>query len=358
MTADALFTPTSLGALDLTNRIVMAPLTRSRANADGVPAAFAADYYAQRASAGLVVSEMTQISREGMGYARTPGLHDPAQLAVWRQITEAVHKAGSKMVAQLGHVGRIASHLNRGQPADIVSASAIKAPGQMWTDQKQMVEHDTPRALRTDEIERVAADFATAAANAIEAGFDGVEFHSANGYLPHQFLSSNVNTRTDRYGGSIANRIRMPLEALAAITARVGANRTGIRISPGHTFNGIVENDTAELYAAYIAELDKMGLAYVHVMRPFANPMTADPVTMARKLFKGPVIAAGGYTGATATALVKAGGADAVSFGQAYISNPDLVGRIKTGAALATPDQSTFYTPGEKGYTDYPAMAA
>jgi N-ethylmaleimide reductase len=358
MTTEALFKTILLGDIALKNRIVMAPLTRSRADVNGVPAAFAANYYSQRASAGLVVSEMTQVSREGAGYARTPGLHDPAQLAVWRQITDAVHAAGGKMVAQLGHVGRIASALNRSQTTDVVSASAVKAPGQMWTDQKQMVDHDTPRALETHEIARVAEDFAAAAANAISAGFDGVEFHSANGYLPQQFLSSNVNQRTDRYGGSIGNRIRMPLETLGAITERIGAGRVGIRISPGHTFNGIEETDAAELYAAYIAALDKMGLAYLHVMRPFMNEVAVDPVTMARKIYNGPIIAAGGYTGESAAALVKAGGADAVAFGKAYIANPDLARRIMTGAALAEPDQATFYTPGEKGYTDYPALAS
>jgi N-ethylmaleimide reductase len=357
MSTAPLFDPTKLGALALRNRVVMAPLTRSRATADGVPTTIAATYYTQRATAGLIIAEMTQISEEAKGYARTPGIHTAAQVVGWRRVTEAVHKAAGKIVLQLGHAGRIASKLNRDHDADVVSASAIKAPGQMWTDQKQMVEHDKPRALETSEVARVARDFGDAAARAIDAGFDGVEFHSANGYLPHQFLSSNVNQRTDRYGGSIENRIRMPLELLAAITNRVGANRTGIRISPGHTFNSIVEDDTDALYAAYISELNTMNLAYLHVMRPFMNPMTTDPVTMARKLFKGSLIAASGYTPATAAELVQAGGADAVAFGQAYIANPDLVARIKTGAVLADPDQSTFYTPGEKGYTDYPVMA-
>jgi N-ethylmaleimide reductase len=358
MTIATLFTPTTLGALALKNRIVMAPLTRSRADANGIPATFAAKYYAQRASAGLVVAEMTQVSVEGMGYARTPGIHSTEQVAAWRPITDAVHNSAGTFVLQLGHVGRIASKLNRGQPADVVSASAIKAPGQMWTDQKQMVDHDTPRALETAEIARIAEDYARAAQNAIAAGFDGVEFHSANGYLQHQFLSSNVNQRSDRYGGSIANRIRMPLEVLAAITSRVGADRVGIRVSPGHTFNGIEETDADALYAAYYAELDKLGLAYLHVMRPFMNAVAVDPVTIARKAFKGPIIAAGGYDGPTAGTLVASGGAQGVAFGKAYVSNPDLAARIRTGAALTEPDQATFYTPGEKGYTDYAPLAA
>lgn len=352
----ALFSPTSLGNLALKSRIVMAPLTRSRASPAGVPAAFAADYYSQRATAGLVIAEMTQISTEGMGYARTPGIHEPAHVEGWRAITSAVHAVGGTMVLQLGHVGRIASRLNRPAQADVVSASAIQAPGQMWTDQKQMVDHDTPRALETDEIARVAKEFASAAEHAIAAGFDGVEFHSANGYLPHQFLSSNVNQRTDRYGGSIDNRIRMPLEVLTAITSRVGPDKVGIRISPGHTFNGIEESDCDALYAAYIAELDRMGLAYLHVMRPFANKTASDPVPMARRHFKGPMIACGGYTGATAAELITARGADAVAFGRDYIANPDLSERLRRGLPLATADEKTFYTPGPVGYSDYPAV--
>lgn len=358
MTTEALFQPTKLGAIAIANRIVMSPLTRSRADVKGLPAPFAATYYAQRAAAGLVVAEMTQISYEGMGYARTPGIHDVMQIERWLPITDAVHKAGGKFVLQLGHVGRIASALNRPVPADVVSASAVKAPGQMYTDSQQMVDHDTPRALETDEIPRIARDYADAAANAIAAGFDGVEFHSANGYLPQQFLSTNVNQRTDQYGGSIANRIRMPLEALAAIIARVGSDRVGIRVSPGHKFNGIEEADAAELYAAYYVELDRMGLAYLHVMRPFMNKVVVDPVVEARKAYRGKIVAAGGYNGESAAAIVKAGGADAVAFGKAYIANPDLVARLRTGRALAEPDETTFYTPGEKGYTDYPAMAA
>ena len=358
MPIESLFEPTKLGALALTNRVVMAPLTRSRADEAGVPAAFAATYYTQRATAGLVVAEMTQISNEGKGYARTPGIHTAAQIEGWRHVTKAVHGAGGKIVLQLGHVGRISSKLNRPTADDVVSASAIQAPGQMWTDAKQMVDHDMPRALETNEIARVVEDYATAAANAMAAGFDGVEFHSANGYLPHQFLSTNVNKRTDKYGGSIENRMRMPLEALAAIVARVGAERVGIRVSPGHTFNGIEETDGDKLYAAYYAALDKLGLAYLHVMRPFMNKVEVDPMIAARKVFRGPIIAASGYDGPSAARLIEAGGADAVAFGKAYISNPDLVARLHSGATLAEPDQATFYTPGEKGYTDYPMMVS
>lgn len=358
MGTEPLFAPLRLGALDLANRIVMAPLTRSRASTTGVPAAFAATYYAQRASAGLVITEATQVSHDAMGYCRTPGVHTAEQQAVWKTVIDRVHAKGGRIVVQLWHCGRIAASINRGAGGETVAPSALRAPGKMWTDQQGMIDHDLPRALETHEIAKVAADFASAAKAAIDLGFDGVELHSANGYLLHQFLSSNVNQRTDKYGGSIENRVRMPLEVLEAILAKVPRERVGIRVSPGHTFNGIEEADMAALYGHYLNRLDSFGLAYLHVMRPFANTIEADPVTMARGVYKGAIIACGGYTGATGAALVAAGGADAIAFGKDYISNPDLVERLKSGAALTPPHQATFYTPGEKGYTDYPLMAA
>ncbi len=358
MNASPLLAPLSLGAIDMKNRVVMAPLTRSRASSTGVPAPFAADYYAQRASAGLIVTEATQVSFGAMGYSRTPGVHTPEQRAAWRKVVDAVHARGGRIAVQLWHVGRIASSLNRGVAAETVSASAVRAPGTMWTDRQGMVEHDMPRALDTGEVETVAADFAAAAAAALDIGFDGVEIHSANGYLLHQFLSSNVNRRADRYGGSIENRARMPLEVVEAVLARVPAARVGLRVSPGHTFNGIEEADTDELYAHYLSRLSDYGLAWLHVMRPFANAAASDPVTMARGVYTGAVVACGGYTAASAAALVASGGTEAVAFGRDYISNPDLVARIAAGAPLSPPDQATFYTPGEKGYTDYPALAA
>ncbi|MDX2259225.1 MAG: alkene reductase [Hyphomicrobiaceae bacterium] len=352
-----LFTPTTLGALHLENRVVMAPLTRSRADAMAVPAPFAADYYAQRAGAGLIVTEATQVSFEGMGYPRTPGLHTPEQIARWREVVAAVHAKGGRIVVQLWHVGRIANKLNRGVAADVVAPSAIRAPGQMYTDAAGMAEHDTPRALETSEIARIAGEFAAAARTAIDIGFDGVEVHSANGYLLHQFLSSNVNQRSDRYGGSIENRARMPLEVLDAVIAAIGAERVGIRVSPGHQFNGIEETDLEALYAHYLPEIDKRGVAYVHVMRPTANTMPFDVAAFARRHTRSKLIVAGNYDGATGAAALRDLPAEAVAFGQAYIANPDLAERLRFGAPLATPDQSTFYTPGEKGYTDYPRAA-
>ena len=358
MSSADLFSPINLGAITLKNRIVMAPLTRSRADDHGVPAEFAPEYYSQRATAGMIVTAATQVSFEGMGYPRTPGIHTPEQVASWRRVVNAVHDRGGKIVLQLWHVGRIASRLNRGQSADVVAPSAIQAPGQIYTDAKGMVDHDIPRALATEEIAAIAEQFASGAETAMSTGFDGVEVHSANGYLLHQFLSSNVNQRTDRYGGSIANRVAMPLEVIEAVLARVPSNRVGVRVSPGHTFNGIEEYDIDELYRHYLGRLNAFNLAYLHVMRPSANTFEKDPVDMARSVFKGPIIAAGGYDGQSAADLIASGGADAVAFGRAFIANPDLVDRIAKGAALNRPNEETFYTPGKEGYTDYPWLAA
>ncbi len=355
---DALLSPVTFGALSLKNRVVMAPLTRSRASALGVPSELAAEYYAQRSGAGLIITEAAQISFEGMGYPRTPGVHTPEQLERWRPIVEAVHQRGSKIVSQLWHVGRIAAAINRGKSADVVAPSAIRAPGQMYTDAKGMIEHDVPRALEEADIARIVRDYVKAARNAIDVGFDGVELHSANGYLLHQFLSSNVNQRKDRYGGSIENRVRMPLEVLDAIVAEVGADRVGLRVSPGHTFNGIEEKDMEALYAHYLKEIEQRGLAYLHVMRPFANTAESDVVALAKSAYAGKMIVAGGYDGVSSAKEIEDQRADAVAFGQLYIANPDLVERFRQGAPLNEPVQDTFYTPGPAGYTDYPALAS
>lgn len=352
----SLFSKGHFGQIETSNRIVMAPLTRSRADSFGVPASFAADYYAQRATAGLIVTEATQVSFEGMGYARTPGLHTEPQIEAWKKITAAVHARGGKIVSQLWHVGRIAHKANRGVDADVVAPSAIAAPGEIYTDVKGMVAYDVPRALETREIGRIAKEYAAAAKAAISAGFDGVEVHSANGYLLHQFLSTNVNQRTDRYGGTIENRASAPLEIIRAVIGAAGAGRVGVRVSPGNGFNGIEESDVEPLYTYYLGELDKLGLAYLHVMRSSPDATRIDPVTFARGIFKGPLIAAGGYDRDEAGTLLSSGGADAVAFGKAYIANPDLVARLLAEAPLNTPDEATFYAPGPKGYTDYPAM--
>lgn len=356
MANDVLFTPTTLGDISLPNRIVMAPLTRSRANSHGVPSDLAPTYYSDRADAGLIIAEATQISFEGMGYPRTPGIHTDAQKAGWKRVLDAVHGAGGRMVLQLWHVGRIAAHANRGEAADIVAPSAIRAPGEMYTDQHGMVPHDAPRALETQEIARLADEYARAAETAIAIGFDGVELHSANGYLLHQFLSSNVNRRTDRYGGSIENRIRMPLEMLDAILDKVPASKVGIRVSPGHTFNGIEETDRDKVYAAYYEQLGKRGLAYLHLMRPFANELDADLVSFAHEHYAGDLLVCGGYDAKSAVAAIEGGQAKAVAFGVPFIANPDLVTRFQLDAPLNEPNPETFYTPGPEGYLDYPKL--
>lgn len=355
--ANRLFSPLRIGSMELPNRVIVAPVTRSRATPAGVPQEIAVKYYAARAAAGLIITEATEISYEAWSYPRTPGIHTGEQIEGWRRIVEAVHAAGGRIFLQLFHGGRIASRLNRPVEADVVAPSAVRAPGEMYTDAKGPVAHDEPRALTTQEVKRVASDFAQAATAAIAAGFDGVEVHSANGYLMHQFLSSNVNQRKDIYGGSIENRVRMPLEVVAAVTAAVGPGKVGVRISPGHRFNDIEETDTDALYAAYIPALDKLNLAYLHVMRPM-HDFAADPVVMARRLYKGCLIAAGGYTPEDAEHLIATGGADAVAFGKAFIANSDLVERIRRGAPLNDADEATFYTPGPAGYLDYPVLVS
>jgi N-ethylmaleimide reductase len=359
MSASALFTPARLGTVDLKNRIVMAPLTRSRADTAGVPSPLAPQYYSERAQgAGLVIAEATQVSFSAQGYCRTPGAHTREQMAGWSRVVDAVHEKGGKIALQIWHCGRITARLNRVEGTEAIAPSAIQASGQMYTDQQGMQPHDMPRALTLEEISGIVQDFADTAERAVDTGFDAVEIHSANGYLLHQFLSTNANQRTDAYGGSIENRMRMPLDVVRAVTKRIGADRTGIRVSPGHTFNDLQETDAAALYPAYYAALQTYGLAYLHVMRPFANAAESDPVTFARAHYKGTLIACGGYTGETAAGLIASGGSDAVAFGRMFISNPDLPARLRSGAALAEPDQSTFYTPGPKGYVDYPALEA
>ncbi len=357
MPVDALFSPVSFGSISLKNRIVMAPLTRSRADAEGVPATYALPYYSERAAdAGMVITEATQVSFGAQGYCRTPGAHSREQIAAWARIVDAVHERGGKIVMQIWHCGRITSHYNRMAGTDAVGPSAVQAAGQMFTDAAGMQPHDVPRALEVSEIAQIVQDFADTADRAVNAGFDGIEVHSANGYLLNQFLSENANQRADQYGGSIENRMRMPLEVTAAVAKQIGADRTGVRISPGHTFNDMSEGDVKALYTSYIKALNGFGLSYLHVMRPFANKAETDFVPIARSLFAGKLIACGSYTGETGAALVASGGSDAVAFGRDFIANPDLPARLRSGAQLAEADQSKFYTPGPEGYSDYPAL--
>ncbi|QCO67563.1 alkene reductase [Luteimonas yindakuii] len=353
------------GALALPNRVVMAPLTRSRAGQPGdVPTALNAEYYAQRASAGLIVSEATQISPQGQGYAWTPGIYDDAQEAGWKQITEAVHARGGRIAAQLWHVGRISHPLVQADGATPVAPSAIVAEGANAFVVKPdgtpgNVPTAMPRALETDEIAGIVADYAKAAQRADRAGFDMVELHAANGYLLQQFLSTNSNTRTDRYGGALENRARITLDVVDALIDVLGAGRVGVRLSPHFAGHGIADAEPEDS-ALYLArEFSRRGIAYLHIAEPdwAGGPKLGDAFRRAlREAFEGVLIFCGGYTADRADTLIASGMADAVAFGRPFIANPDLVERFRVGAALNEPDASTFYGGAERGYTDYPTL--
>ena len=366
MSVSDLFSPVALGALALSHRVVMAPLTRLRSQQPGdVPRALNADYYAQRATpGGLLISEATQISPEGKGYPGAPGIHTDAQVAGWRQVTDAVHAKGGLIVLQLWHVGRT-SHSSFHDGALPVSASAVKPAGQTMTAEWKMAPTETPRALELSEIPGLVQSFVQATLRARAAGFDGVELHSANGYLLDQFLQDGSNRRTDAYGGSVENRSRLTLEVLDAIAAAWSADRVGIRLSPFGTFGDMSNSDPKALFGYLIAELGKRQIAYLHMIEPRADGGAEAPVASApdasaqfRHLFPGRVIAAGGFTAETAKMEVASGRSDAVAFGRMFISNPDLVARLRDGTALARYDRSTFYGGDAKGYTDYPVREA
>jgi N-ethylmaleimide reductase len=357
-----LFEPTTLGGLHLQNAIVMAPLTRNRADPMGVPQPYVTDYYAQRSSAGLVITEGTQPSFSGQGYPRTPGIHTPEQIAAWRKITDAVHQGGAKIVMQIMHVGRIANELNRQVAGPPVAPSAVRPAGEMWTDQQQMQPYPVPRALETAELPALIEEFVQASRNAVEAGFDGVELHAANGYLLNQFLASNSNLRTDGYGTTLHGRIRFVVEVTHAVAAAIGAGRTAIRISPGHMFNDLVDANPLETHVALLDALPTADMAYVHVMKAdaFAPALNnaGDPdhvLATMRAHTKGALIAAGGYTAEAAEAALESGLLQAAVFGRPFIANPDLVERLRTGTPLAAARDALFYTPGPEGYSDYPA---
>ncbi len=350
-----LFAPFQLGDLTLANRFVMAPMTRNRAGDGEAPTSLAAEYYAQRASAGLLITEGTQPSAVGQGYPHTPGLHTDEQEAGWRLVADAVHARGGRVVAQLMHSGRVSHRNITGlQP---VGPSAVTPAGEVFTEQG-MVAFEQPRALETDELPGVIEEFVQATRRALAAGLDGVELHAANGYLLQQFLASNSNQRTDGYGGSPQARARFVVEVATAVAAAVGAGKVGIRISPAGSFNDIAETETAETYAALLEGLAPLGLLYLHVVE---GPDTSY-ATALRQQWTGPFITNTGFTGssdlATAQQVVDGGGGDLFSIGRAFISNPDLVERLRTGAELNEPDQATFYGGGAAGYTDYPALVA
>jgi len=354
-----LFTPLRVGQLKLPNRIVMAPLTRNRAGAGNVPQPLNATYYAQRASAGLIISEASPISAMGHGYPATPGIHSAEQVAGWRGVTEAVHAGGGRIFLQLWHVGRI-SHpsLLPGKTLP-VAPSAIQPTG-MAVTYEGMQPFVTPRALESDEIPALVADYRKAAQNALEAGFDGVEVHAANGYLLDQFLRDGSNRRTDQYGGSIPNRMRLLLEVVDTVSQACGAQRVGVRISPINPFNDMRDSNPQALFNQVADALNPLGLAYLHVMEIGIGATEALPpfdFAALRRSFKGLYMANGSYDKTRANAALAQDRADCIAFGVPYIANPDLVERFAGNAPLNAADQNTFYGGGEQGYTDYPALA-
>lgn len=362
-----LLSPVKVGSIELANRVMMAPLTRSRAGQPGdVPRALNVEYYAQRASAGLIVTEASQISRQGQGYAWTPGIYTDAQEAGWKQVVDAVHAKNGRISLQLWHVGRISHNLLQENDTAPVSASAITAENsQCFVIQKDgtpaNVQTAQPRALEWAEMPSIIAQYRQAAQRAKRAGFDFVEVHAANGYLLQQFLATNSNQRTDAYGGSIENRARLTLEAVDAAIAEMGPDRVGVRLSPNFIAHGIADTE-AEASALYLAaEFTKRGIAYLHIAEPDwagGAELSQEFRQQLRAAFPATLICCGGYTGQEADALIQSGLADAVAFGRPYIANPDLVERFAAGAALNEADRSTFYGGEEKGYTDYPRMSA
>jgi 2,4-dienoyl-CoA reductase-like NADH-dependent reductase (Old Yellow Enzyme family) len=353
-----LFDPLDLGSIELANRIAMAPLTRARAGREAVPNELMAAYYAQRASAGLIISEATGISREGLGWPNAPGLWNDEQVSGWRLVTDAVHHAGGRIVAQLWHMGRLVHpDLGGGRP---VSASATTAPDFAYTyeGKKPYVE---ARALTREDIQRIIGDYATAARNAIAAGFDGVQVHGANGYLVDQFLRDGANFRTDEYGGSIENRLRFVTEVLQAVGDAISMDRVGIRFSPNIYSQGVEDSDPLPLFTALAERLEELKVPWIELREAHqptsAGAIPTEPVSPAmRPLYSGKILLNSDYDGPSARERMAEGVADAISFGRPFISNPDLVHRLAVGAPLSPGDVSTFYSGGAEGYVDYPAL--
>ena len=354
-----LFDPFQAGDLQLANRVVMAPLTRNRAAAGCVPSPLAAEYYAQRASAGLLVTEATQVRPDGQGYLDTPGIHSDEQVAGWRRVTDAVHRRGGKIVVQLWHVGRV-SHvsLQAGGQAPVSSTARTADTKTFLKDGFQPV--SAPRALRTDEIPGVVQSYREAARCAMDAGFDGVEVHAANGYLIEQFLRDSCNDRTDAYGGSIENRTRLLREVVQAVSQEVGGGRTGLRLSPVTPSNDIgQDSDPQALFNAAVEQLKPFGLAYLHVVEGAtggARDVAPFDYAQLRERFDGPWMVNNGYSRQMALDAVAGGAADLVAFGRPFIANPDLVRRLREDAPLNEPDKGTFYGGGKQGYVDYPSL--
>jgi len=352
MDAGCLFTPVRFGRVALRNRIVMAPMTRSRAAADGTPTAIMADYYAQRAQAGLMIAEGTAPCADGLGYCRTPGIYSGGQIRAWQQVTDAVHARDGKIALQLMHCGRIGSRHSKPPGTRILAPSAIAADVEIFSDSAGLVKADPPEALTADGIAQVIAEYRQAAVNAREAGFDGVELHATSGYLPMQFMAENANRREDGYGGSLHNRIRFTLDVLTAITEAIGPGRVGLRLCPGNVYNDIHDSAPEASLHALLAGIREMNLAWLHLMRSPVKGL--DAFAIARAGFAGALIVNDGFDLDSAAEIVATRGADAVSFARHFIANPDLVERWRERTPLARFDRSTLYTPGSAGYSDYP----
>ena len=362
---EIMFTPVKLGSIQLKNRLVMAPLTRMRAIAGDVPNPLAKTYYAQRASAGLIITEATQISPLGMGYPATPGIYSPEQTAAWKEIVDAVHAKGGTIVAQLWHVGRISHsslHPEQGVPE---APSAIAAAGQTYGADWKLHDYETPKAMTLADIVRLLGEFEMAAKNAKAAGFDGIEIHSANGYLLDQFLQDQTNQRNDQYGGSIENRLRLLGEVIDSVGKVFPNDKIGVRLSPYGTFNDMADSDPVALFTAAIHKLNGYNLAYVHMIEPRSTSAGGGdqvyedaPVTseLFRKAYQGKFITAGGYDQAMGEKVLEENLADAVAYGRLYISNPDLAERFQQNASLNPYNRATFYGGQEVGYTDYPTL--
>ncbi|HET8611805.1 MAG TPA: alkene reductase [Sphingomonas sp.] len=352
---DALFEPMTLGAMAVPNRIVMAPMTRDRAGPGDVPSDIMVEYYRQRATAGLIVTEGVQPTPEGKGYWRTPGIYSPAQIEGWRRVADAVHAEGGRIVMQLMHCGRVVVAANRGFDADVIAPSAISCPALVPGPDGEPVSTEPPRALEGEEIPTVIEQFAEAARNARAAGMDGIELHCASGYLVNQFLNPASNRRTDEWGGAPENRARFALAVLGAMVQAIGGDRVGFRISPGNPYNGMDVADPSETFIPLLQGANRLGLAYVHVVD--MNLPDLDTLAMVRAHWSGAVIANNMLKPDSARALMESGRADLASFGRAFIANPDLAVRIRLNAALAKADFTRLYTGEAYGYSDYPSLA-
>ncbi len=360
MNKQPLLTKYNLSGLKLSNRVVMAPMTRSRAGEGNVPTDLMAKYYRQRSSAGFIISEGTQISQQGIGYPWTPGIHTKDQIEGWNKVTKAVHEEGSNIFAQIWHVGRV-SHprYHNGEPP--VAPSAVKPEGQIFTA-NGMKEFVTPRALQSDEIPGIIEDYAQAARNAIKAGFDGVEIHGANGYLIDQFIKDGTNKRSDKYGGSLQNRSRFAVEVVQAVSDAIGSKRTGIRFSPAGRNQGISDSNPKEMFGYLLEQLNDYNLAYVHLMEAISDVSDIDnyPTKVTeyfRNIYNGTIITNAGYDQDSGNEAIENGTADLVAYGRLFLANPDLPARFEANAKLNDQDKSTFYGGDEEGYTDYPFMS-